>query len=175
MTFTRRLWLKLAALFTVARSHATQAAEVGVDPARPFGADFPNLDSLAVGEWWTKPHPKGPNAPPPMDVPREQVVAFAVYTVFRDLDPGTWFLQSNQVSPEGSPCSSSRRSSIRSSRARPREARLEFQRDGEWVEVAQAPVLYPGWSAHFRVENWDAHAGRAVSRAARRGRRCSRD
>jgi hypothetical protein len=27
--------------------------------------------------------------------------------------------------------------------------------DDNWHEVAKAPVLYPGWSAHFRLENWD--------------------
>ena len=38
----------------------------------------------------------------------------------------------------------------------PREARLEVHRDGAWVEVAKAPVIYPGWDAHFRIEKWDA-------------------
>jgi hypothetical protein len=36
-----------------------------------------------------------------------------------------------------------------------REARLEFQRDGEWTEAARADVVYPGWSAHFRLDEWD--------------------
>lgn len=27
------------------------------EPDQPFGAEFPNLDSLAVGEWWAKPAP----------------------------------------------------------------------------------------------------------------------
>lgn len=37
----------------------------------------------------------------------------------------------------------------------PREVRLEFQRDERWQEAAKAPVVYPGWSAHFRIEPWD--------------------
>jgi hypothetical protein len=37
----------------------------------------------------------------------------------------------------------------------PRVARLELERNGQWQEVAQQPVVYPGWSAHFRLENWD--------------------
>ena len=105
------------------------------EPARPFGAEFPNLDSLAVGQWWTKSR-RGPNAPPPMDVPRDQVVAFALYTH----DQGVLKLTA-QLFP------------LRPGEAR--EARLELLRDGRWTEAARAPVLYPGWSAHFRVEGWD--------------------
>jgi phosphodiesterase/alkaline phosphatase D-like protein len=37
----------------------------------------------------------------------------------------------------------------------PRVARLEIRRSGRWTEIARAPVEYPGWSAHFRVERWD--------------------
>jgi len=33
--------------------------------------------------------------------------------------------------------------------------RLELRRDGKWEEAAQAEVLFPGWSAHFRIESWD--------------------
>jgi hypothetical protein len=36
-----------------------------------------------------------------------------------------------------------------------REIRLEFKQGRQWHEVAKAPVLYPGWSAHFRIESWD--------------------
>ncbi|MEM7699841.1 MAG: hypothetical protein AAF236_15710, partial [Verrucomicrobiota bacterium] len=45
----------------------------------------------------------------------------------------------------------------------PREARLEIEKDGAWVEVATTEVIEPGWTAPFRVENWDdtsAHAYR---------------
>lgn len=125
--------------------------------AQPFGAEFPNLDSLATGEWWKKGAaavaPKAPakkaankgkkatgggqNPPPSMDVPRDQVVAFALYTQQKGilkLVAQLYPLKPGEV----------------------REARLELQRDGKWVESAKAEVLYPGWDAHFRVENWDA-------------------
>ncbi len=108
----------------------------GEEATLPFGADFPQLDSLTVGEWWTK-IPSGPSAPPPMDVPRDEVVAFALYTQ----DHGVLKL-SAQLYPLKP--------------GEPREARLEFERDGEWTEAARVPVFYPGWSAHFRVDNWDA-------------------
>ena len=37
----------------------------------------------------------------------------------------------------------------------PRTARLEVKRDGRWSEVATAEVITPGWTAPFRVEDWD--------------------
>lgn len=33
--------------------------------------------------------------------------------------------------------------------------RLEVEKDGKWVEVAKTKVIQPGWTAPFRVENWD--------------------
>ncbi|MCH2180907.1 MAG: hypothetical protein MK108_02785 [Mariniblastus sp.] len=35
------------------------------------------------------------------------------------------------------------------------EVRLEVEQDGKWVEVATTKVVQPGWTAPFRVENWD--------------------
>jgi hypothetical protein len=109
---------------------------VAQDAAAPFGAEHPALDSLACGEWWTR-KPKGAAPPPPMDVPRDQVVAFAVYTHDHAV-----LKMSAQLFPLKP--------------GEPREARLELRRDGAWVEAAKVPVLYPGWSAHFRLEGWDA-------------------
>ncbi len=109
------------------------------DAAHPFGAEFPELDSLTTGEWWTQGKNKGQGQPPPppMDVPRDQVVAFALYTVHGGVMKMT--AQLYPLKP-----------------GEPREARLEVQRDGAWVEIAKAEVFYPGWDAHFRVEKWDA-------------------
>jgi 3',5'-cyclic AMP phosphodiesterase CpdA len=125
------------------RRVAATAAAAGLVPAAwaaddpPFGKEFPNLDSLATGEWWTKAPKKAANAPPPMDVPRDQVVAFALYTHDRGVLKLTAQLYPLKPGEE-------------------RTARLEFQRGGKWVEAAKEPVQYPGWSAHFRVEKWDA-------------------
>ena len=137
MNITRRLLLKLAALFSWRGSSALAAADDDTQTAQPFSAEFPSLDSLAVGEWWKRPAPKGPAAPPPMDVPRDQVVAFALYTH----DHGVLKITA-QLYPLKP--------------GEPREVRLEFQRDGKWTEAARTSVVFPGWSAHFRVENWDA-------------------
>ncbi len=43
-------------------------------------------------------------------------------------------------------------------RRRARGRALEVQRNGQWQEIAKSEVYYPGWDAHFRVENWDASA-----------------
>ncbi|MEM1295295.1 MAG: hypothetical protein AAGH89_08010 [Verrucomicrobiota bacterium] len=36
-----------------------------------------------------------------------------------------------------------------------REVRLEIEKGGEWVEVAKVEAIEQGWTAPFRVENWD--------------------
>jgi hypothetical protein len=70
-------------------------------------------------------------------VPRDQVVGFALYTH----DHGVLKL-SAQLYP------------LQPGEAR--EVRLELNTDGQWREVAKSPVIYPGWSAHFRLEQWDS-------------------
>lgn len=136
MNVTRRLFLKFSAVCCWFRGASSNAAEAAAEPLQPFGNQFPNLDSLAIGQWWTKPTPKGQTPPPPMDVPRDQVVAFALYTHDRGVLKLT--AQLYPLKP-----------------GEPREARLEFQRDGTWTEAARSPVLFPGWSTHFRIEEWD--------------------
>jgi hypothetical protein len=37
-----------------------------------------------------------------------------------------------------------------------RTVRLEVKRDGEWKEIAQTKVIERGWTAPFRVEDWDS-------------------
>jgi hypothetical protein len=113
------------------------------EAVQPFGAEFPNLESLTTGQWWARPQAKPKPKPkarateaPPMDVPREEIVVFAVYT-----HQGGVLKISAQLYP-----------------LKPDEervARLEFQRGGRWQEAARAEVHYPGWDAHFRIENWD--------------------
>ncbi len=33
--------------------------------------------------------------------------------------------------------------------------RLEIKKDGDWKEIAKTEIVYPGFTAPFRVENWD--------------------
>ena len=106
-----------------------------VEAPLPFGSEFPKLDSLAIGKWWEAVPPRQ-NPPPSMNVPRDQVIAFALYT--HEMRVLKLTAQLYPLKP-----------------GEPREVRLEFERNGHWLEAARAPVIYPGWSAHFRIEPWD--------------------
>ncbi len=71
------------------------------------------------------------------DVSRDKVICFALYTVqdnilkltaqFYPLEPG-----------------------------QPRVVRLETKQNGTWEQIAQTEVIEQGWTAPFRVENWDS-------------------
>jgi hypothetical protein len=98
---------------------------------------------MAVGAWW-EPRPAakakkkaaGAPAAPTMLVERDQVIAFALYTQ----QAGVLKLSAQlyPLYPDES-----------------KEVRLEFKRDDRWIEAAKTEVIFPGWSAHFRVEGWD--------------------
>ena len=119
------------------------------DNPQPFGPKFPSLDGQATGDWWNR----AQTAPAPqqtkkgtkkrkqkkvinLDVPRNEVIAFAIYTH----DNGT-LKMSAQLFPLMP--------------GEEREVRLELMRGGKWKEVRRAKVIYPGWSAHFRLRDWD--------------------
>ena len=113
------------------------------EKTKPFGDEFGNLELLTTGEWWKRPGNNGTplkkgrkSVPPNLNVPRDEVVAFALYTH----QDGVLKL-STQLFPLKP--------------GEKREARLEFKRGGKWVEEAKAEVHYPGWDAHFRIEKWD--------------------
>ena len=95
----------------------------------PFGDKHPKLDNQATGKWWELPNAK-------LKIDRDQVVAFAVYT-----HENKTLKMSSQLYPL-MPDES-------------REVRLEFQEGDDWKEVAKAKVVEPGWSAHFRIKDWD--------------------
>jgi len=139
-------WLLLVAL-------GCPAAEVVPEtlPPHPFGAEFPALDGWATGAWWQADAdaarasaPLKPDARPfSLDVPRADVIAFALYTVDVPPDGGAGTLKlTAQLFPLKP--------------GEPLEAALEVDRGAGWVEAARAEVLYPGWDVHFRVPGWDA-------------------
>lgn len=116
-------------------------SDEGVRDTQPFGPKFPNLDSDAVGRWW-EPREirsganRGQLRQPRLMVPRDEVMAFALYTH----DHGVLKLSAQlyPLLPD-----------------EPQVVTLEFERDGNWVEHSKQEVVYPGWSAHFRVDSWD--------------------
>ena len=70
------------------------------------------------------------------DVPRDQVIGFALYTVHN----GTLKL-SAQLYPLGE--------------AEEKRVKLQIRKDGTWTTIATARVDEQGWLASFRVEGWD--------------------
>lgn len=71
------------------------------------------------------------------DVPRDKVICFALYTV----NNGTMKITA-QLYPLKD--------------AEEKVVRLEVKKAGKWVEIAKSDVITKGWTAHFRVENWDS-------------------
>jgi 3',5'-cyclic AMP phosphodiesterase CpdA len=133
----------LVVMFLAVSMPAANAADVVPAEgfaATPFGSEMPALDGWATGAWWTK-DAKG--CPFPLDVAREDVIAFAIYTV--DVPPNktaATLKLTAQLFP------------LKPGEAM--EARLEVEASDGWREVATSPVSYPGWDAHFRVDNWNA-------------------
>lgn len=134
MKLSRRFLLKLSPLLFW-QGAGTRLLAANGEPSEPFGKAYPELDSLATGEWWKrKPTGKG-SPPPPMKVPRNEVVAFAIYTHDRGVLKMT--AQLFPLMPDEE-----------------REVRLEFEKDGKWEEAAKTGIVFPGWSAHFRISDW---------------------
>jgi arylsulfatase A-like enzyme len=137
--------LVVAATLTAAPASAVTAAD---SAPHPFGLEFPALDGWTTGSWWkdsasttAQPDVKG-GRPFAVDLPRNDVIAFALYTVtVRPESRGTLKL-SAQLFP------------LKPGEAR--EARLEIRRGDAWVEAAWAQVHYPGWDVNFRVAGWDS-------------------
>lgn len=105
------------------------------EPADVFGPKYKNLETMAVGEWWNVKPTKRRTMD--MNVERDQVVAFAVYTH----DHGTLKLTAQlfPLKPEEDKTTS-----------------LEFKDDnGAWQHVAEQPVIELGWSSHYRINDWD--------------------
>jgi len=110
-------------------------------PEVPYGDDFAQLDIAANGQWWKRAPQTEPSAWQNQHIlqrDRAEAVAFALYTH----DAGVLKLTA-QLAPLLP--------------TEPRQVTLELaQADGSWQTVATSPVLFPGWSAHFRVEGWDS-------------------
>ena len=85
--------------------------------------------------------PKGPGILDIPDVALNDIICFALYTV----SDGTLKLTA-QLYPIPDHAS--------------KTVRLEIMQGNQWVEVARTAVINPGWTAPFRVENWDDPADR---------------
>lgn len=121
-------------------------------PALPFGEEFPMLETVSSGEWWKAPTNQSEDAVPTQGkgkakgrknkrllnlmVPRDEVIAFALYTQDRGV-----MKMSVQLYPLYDD--------------EPMEVVLELKKGDTWEEAATEEILFPGWSAHIRLEDWD--------------------
>jgi len=99
----------------------------------PMLAPFTDLDTICTNDWWNR----APNPIHNVKVERDQVVAFGLYTVAKStlkLSAQLYPLYPDET----------------------RTVRLETLRDGQWQEIATEEVNDLGWSALFRIDNWDA-------------------
>ena len=93
---------------------------------------FTNLDTLATNDWWNRGSSKIIN----MKVERSEVIAFGIYTVSNNtLKLST---QLFPLYPDET-----------------RTVRLEIKKGDQWKEIQTQTINDIGWSALFRVNNWD--------------------
>ena len=93
---------------------------------------FEGIDTLATNDWWNR------KSNPIIDVKveRDKVIAFGIYTVFDNtlkLSAQLFPLYQDET----------------------REVRLEIKQGNEWHEIQKQQVNDLGWSALFRVEDWN--------------------
>jgi hypothetical protein len=98
----------------------------------PVQAPFEDLDTLATNDWWNR----GSSGIIDMKVPRDEVLAFGMYTVANRTLKMT--AQLFPLYPDET-----------------RKVRLEIKEGNKWGEVQTAEVNDLGWSAQFRIEDWD--------------------
>ncbi|MGF1560526.1 MAG: hypothetical protein ACFCUL_15685 [Flavobacteriaceae bacterium] len=97
-----------------------------------LAAPFSTIDTLAINDWWNR----GDNPIINLKVGRDSVIAFGIYTVANNTLKLS--AQLYPLYPDES-----------------REVRLEIEESGAWKEIQRQQVHELGWSALFRVENWD--------------------
>jgi hypothetical protein len=125
-------FLVITVLFVFSNCNDEPAVIPNPDLPPPIVSPFKNLDSLATNDWWNR----KPNKILNLHVSRDSVVAFGMYTVSNKtlkLSAQLYPLYPNES----------------------REVRLEMQKKGKWKEVQRQIVNDIGWSALFRVEDWD--------------------
>ncbi|MEO0793633.1 MAG: hypothetical protein AAFX93_00640 [Verrucomicrobiota bacterium] len=137
--------LRVAALsYFIAFSYLASLSAEPIDyyAPHPFGTEgnANQCDNTAIGKWWIERDGEWGHDKDGrkwfLEREREKALAFVLYT--HDDRVLKLTAQTFPLYPE-----------------EPKTITLEFFRDGQWQPVAQEPIQYPGWSAHFRIENWD--------------------
>ncbi len=109
-----------------------EKAEKPKEQIPPVIAPFDDVDTLAINDWWNRTDNPIIN----LKVGRDSVVSFGIYTVSN---------QTLKLSAQLYPLYPDES----------REVRLEIEEDGKWKEIQKQEINDIGWSALFRVENWD--------------------
>lgn len=104
----------------------------------PKTAPFQKLDTYCVNDWWNHAEKvrENPKKIIEVDVPRDQVICFGIYTVHDEILKLS--AQLFPLYPDES-----------------RDVDLELMIDGEWKKIATEQVNDIGWSTLFRVKKWD--------------------
>jgi len=132
LTLSKIIPMKKILAFTVFAFCILSCADQKKEQVPPVIAPFSNVDTLAINDWWNRVN----NPIIDLKVGRDSVIAFGIYTVSNNTLKLS--AQLYPLYPEES-----------------REARLEIEENGEWKEVQRQNVNDLGWSALFRIENWD--------------------
>lgn len=124
--------MKIRPLILLISLNLLSCAEKPEEGSPPVKAPFSNVDTLSINDWWNRAN----NPIIDLKVDRDSVVAFGIYTVSGGILKMS--AQLYPLYPEES-----------------REVGLEIEENGTWKEIQRATVNDLGWSALFRVENWD--------------------
>jgi len=124
----------ICVLLTIFCLSACQSSEAEKrdDMTPPVPAPFEDLDTIATNDWWNR----GPNPIIDVDVDRNDVICFGMYTVSDGVMKMT--AQLFPLYPQET-----------------RTVRLETKRENDWQEIQTQEINDIGWSALFRVEDWD--------------------
>lgn len=135
---TRRQFIKNTSALALAASlpSPNASAYTRINDPHPFGIGRgKELDACAVGEWWNwKGNERIANFL--QQRPRNEVIAYAVYTHDRGvlkLTAQLFPLYPNE----------------------PGYVTLEMKQGNTYKTIQKQKIIYPGWSAHFRVEQWN--------------------
>lgn len=127
----KSLFTLLILTLLIACNTAPETAPEDMEP--PVIAPFDDVDTLATNDWWNR----SENPIIDLKVDREDVIAFGIYTVSEGvlkLSAQLFPLYPNET----------------------RDVRLEIKEGEDWKEIQTQTINDLGWSALFRVENWDS-------------------
>jgi hypothetical protein len=99
----------------------------------PVIAPFSNLDTYSINDWWNR----DKNEIIDLKVPRDEVIAFALYTVSN---------KTLKLSAQLFPLFPKET----------RKIRLEIYKNNTWQEIQDIKINDIGWSGLFRIDNWES-------------------